>query len=626
MKKLKKLLRLNLILALLAMTFTSIGQVPLTPGNIVIYCAGDGTVDLSLASGNAYPAFLREYTPTGVLVQSIPLPIAVNGTNKICTMGGSTSHGGWVTRSRNGQYLVFTGYNGVPGTANITIGNGLERVIGLIDYNAIINTSTALTDYAPSSRAHSAISTNGTDLWAVGEGTTTFVRYATIGSTTSTDLTSVPPAANFAVNITDGQLYTSTGSSTNVRIGAIGSGIPTTSGQAYNGLPGMPTTGQFYQFNFVDLDASVSGPDVLYIANASAGIQKYSLVGGVWTLNGTVGASTDAYRGLTTVVAGSNVIIYASRRGANTSTVAGGDVVTLTDASGYNGVFSGTPTVFGTAPGAANTYSFRGIAIAPEQTTSVKASTKIFLQGAYNSGLGRHKDVSTTWASVLNTKALNQPYNVAPFNYSGTESVSSGFFTSTAATTDILDWVLVELRDETTPATVIARRAVFVREDGQLVDLDGTSPVSFPGVNNGRYYVVIRHRNHLSIRSATPIVFSSGVAMSYVDFGKGQPQAFQDGTITSNAALKDLDGGITFSMWGGNANSNTNVRFTGLNNDAGIILSALGGNQAAILSSAYNNADLNMDGTVRYTGLNNDAGSLLSVLGSNQAAIFTQHQ
>jgi hypothetical protein len=35
---------------------------------------------------------------------------------------------------------------------------------------------------------------------------------------------------------------------------------------------------------------------------------------------------------------------------------------------------------------------------------------------------------------------------------------------------------------------------------------------------------------------------------------------------------------------------------------------------------------VNMDGTVRFTGLNNDPGVILAVLLSNQGNVFTQHQ
>lgn len=627
MKKMKRLLRVYLVLAFLVTTFEVVAQAPFNTGNILVYRVGNNTVGLT---GVAAPVFLDEFTPGGVLVQSIAMPTAVSGANQMLTADGRGKQEGLITLAINGQSIVLTGYNAPVGTGAIATTPNVPRVIGLVDYNATINTTTSLTDFSTSDAVRSAVSTNGTDLWCAGFalGSTGGIHYTTIGSTTSTQLNTTPTQLTY-LNITDGQLYISCSGSAPVRIATVGTGLPTASGQTLTSIPGFPTaTTTPNQFVFADLDPSVSGMDVLYVSNEAAGIQKYSLVSGNWTLNGTVGLSTDLYVGLAASISGSTVTLYATRKGINSTSVRGADLVTITDATGYNQTFSGTPTLIATACTTANFAAFRGVALVP-QPSQPKVSLKVFLQGAYNSGLGRHKDVTSTWASVLNANALNQPYNTAAFgNYAGTESVSSGFFAATAGTTDILDWVLLELRDQSTPSTVIARRAAFVREDGRIVGLDGVSEANFPGVNSGSYYLVVRHRNHLGMRTSVTIALDGNVYSApppLYDVTTAQSQAFQDGAITTNSAMKDLGGGV-FGMWGGNANGNTNVRFTGLSNDAGIILSALGGNQAAILSSAYNSADLNMDGTVRYTGLNNDAGSLLSVLGSNQAAIFTQHQ
>ena len=183
---------------------------------------------------------------------------------------------------------------------------------------------------------------------------------------------------------------------------------------------------------------------------------------------------------------------------------------------------------------------------------------KTWLQGAYTTTLLRHKNVTAAWDAVLNANALNQPYNVQGFGfYNGGESVPANFFTqTTASTTDILDWVLLELHDATTPATIITRRAAFIREDGRIVDLDGVSDVSFRTLPDNNYFLVIRHRNHLGIRSATVRAMTStmGIQVPAVyDFSTAQSQAYQNPAITTNAAMVDLTGGA-FGMLGGNAN------------------------------------------------------------------------
>ena len=84
---------------------------------------------------------------------------------------------------------------------------------------------------------------------------------------------------------------------------------------------------------------------------------------GNWVANGTVGSNIDDYRGLMATVSGTTVTLYSTTRGANASNVKGGDLVRLTDASGYNGAFSATPVVLATA--VTNATAFRGVAPAP---------------------------------------------------------------------------------------------------------------------------------------------------------------------------------------------------------------------------------------------------------------------
>jgi hypothetical protein len=280
-----------------------------------------------------------------------------------------------------------------------------------------------------------------------------------------------------------------------------------------------------------------------------------------------------------------------------------------------------------TTPGFSNFYL---------HTNKAAISVKAFLQGAYSSGLSRHKDVTSTWAAVLNANALSQPYNVSAFgNYAGTESVASSYFASNSgSTTDIIDWVLLELRDASTPSTIIARRAAFIREDGQIVDLDGSSDVSFRGVAPGNYFIAIRHRNHLGIRTASAQSVGGGLGTSgstTYDFTTAQSQAYQNGTITTNGAMTDLGSGV-YGLFGGNANTDAQARASGgnaaINDFLWLVNIALGGNTSLVLSNVYNNADMNMDGTVMVNSsppLDDYLFLANIVLAGNIANIYKQH-
>jgi 2',3'-cyclic-nucleotide 2'-phosphodiesterase (5'-nucleotidase family)/uncharacterized protein YjiK len=334
----------------------SIKAVPFTPGNVVIYRAGDGAGTL-VNTGNA--VFLDEYTPAGTLVQSIALPTTTSGANKRLVASGTATSEGLLTRSVNGQYLVATGYDATPPNASSLTSSAsatVNRVIGRIDAAGNVNTTTALTDAATANNPRGATSIDGSAFWFTGGAGG--MRYALLAGTTSTQInTAGTPITNLRQpNIFGGQLYVTTGSGSAVRLGSVGTGAPTTDNQTITPLPGIPTSGTSpYAFFFADLDAGVAGVDTLYIADdGAAALTKFSLVSGTWTSNGVVGVAADAYRGLTGVVNGTTVTLYAVQAGLR--------LVSLTDASGYNGAFAGTPTLLATA--GTNT-AFRGVALSP---------------------------------------------------------------------------------------------------------------------------------------------------------------------------------------------------------------------------------------------------------------------
>ena len=327
-----------------------------TPGNIVVYRVGTGTGSL-VNTGNA--VFLDEYTPTGTLVQSIALPTADAGQVHALIAAGTSTSEGLLTLSADGRYLVLAGYDASPGgSASLsgTTGTTVGRTVGRVDASGAIDTSTVLTDFASGNNPRGVASDNGSSFYV--DGGAGGIRYATLGATTSTQLSTTVTNLR-ADEIFNGQLYVSSQSGA-FRLATVGTGEPTTSGQTITNLPGFPTaTGSPYAFFFADLSASVAGLDTLYVADDAAGIQKYGLVGGNWTLEGTIVAS--GVRGLTGFVSGGQVQLYGTT-GGSTAT-GGGAIYSFTDATGYGNTASGTAMQIATA--APNT-AFRGVAFAPQ--------------------------------------------------------------------------------------------------------------------------------------------------------------------------------------------------------------------------------------------------------------------
>ena len=328
--------------------------------NVVVYRVGDGSGAL-VNTGN--PVFIDEYTSAGALLRSTGMPAnPLTGSHRLVASGTATSEG-FITRSSNGKFVVLTGYDStLPASASLTASasSAVPRTIGRLDAGGALDTTTGLTDAATGSNPRSVASTDGTNLWLTGAAGG--IRFATLGGSTSVQLSTTVTNLR-QVGIFGAQLYVSDSSGSAVRLGAVGLGLPTTVGQTITNLSGIPaSTGSPYGFFFADLDPNTPGLDVLYVADDGAGITKYSLVGGTWTANGTLGTASDAYRGLTGAATGSSVSLFATRKGGSTAT-GGGELVRIVDGSGFNGALSGTPTLLASAP--TNT-AFRGVALAPQ--------------------------------------------------------------------------------------------------------------------------------------------------------------------------------------------------------------------------------------------------------------------
>ena len=331
-------------------------------GNLAVYRVGDGVAGLSNASA---AVFIDEYTPSGTLVQTVAIPTSDIGSNQSLTNSGSATSEGALSLSGDGQFLTFAGYDSVPGVASIassatTGSTPVARVLGRVDALGNLDTSTTTTSFS-TNNIRSVTSTNGTDLWAVGGNSG--VVFNSLGGLGAGTVVSTTVTNLRLLQVFNGQLYVTTGSGSAVRLGTVGTGTPTTTGQVITNLPGIPTSGSPYGFYFADLNSSVVGVDTVYVADDGIGVTKYSLVSGSWASNGTVGANADDYRGLTGSVSGGAVTLYATRdngTGADT-------IVSIVDASGYNSAFSASPTAIITA--GANT-ALRGVAFAPSAADS----------------------------------------------------------------------------------------------------------------------------------------------------------------------------------------------------------------------------------------------------------------
>jgi len=267
-----------------------------------------------------------------------------------------------------------------------------------------------------------------------------------------------------------------------------------------------------------------------------------------------------------------------------------------------------------------------------EIMTYVAVALKALLQGPYTISNHLMRDNLRTIFQAppnetLRLIPLTEPYsalsNFTHIGRGGGETVSPSVFNNSGdINNDIVDWVFLELRDKNTSSFVLQTRAALIQRDGNIVDLDGISEVHFVGMSSDDYYIAVRHRNHLGVR--TPGTLTLSRTATEHDFTAAMSNAYKPIALM-NEPMSEPEIGV-FALWGGNVNGNTNVRYSGPANDQNQLLTTcLDGDKSLVLQKQYTRCDINMNSNTRYSGPSNDQNFLLStVLGGVKDKVIFQ--
>jgi len=212
------------------------------------------------------------------------------------------------------------------------------------------------------------------------------------------------------------------------------------------------------------------------------------------------------------------------------------------------------------------------------------ASLKAFLQGPFSGG---------TMTTTLNTNSLipaDSPYGTGE--------------TGVTIPADITDWIKIEIRDAADASNILNTYSKFIKNDGQIYELDGTSIPKFKDAPTTGY-VAVRHRNHLGIRTSSVLDFSTTPSH---DFTTASSQAY------GTDPMKEVTSGV-WGMWSGNASGDNTVKYNGSSNDRVKILVKVGFSTPNNIVNGYFNEDINMDGDVKYNGSANDRVKVLINVG-----------
>ncbi|WP_299886160.1 M4 family metallopeptidase [uncultured Lacinutrix sp.] len=228
-------------------------------------------------------------------------------------------------------------------------------------------------------------------------------------------------------------------------------------------------------------------------------------------------------------------------------------------------------------------------------------SPKVMLQGAIlNPNIGEE--------SLMRDDLRLTNYIPTESPYVDNLTCNTSVFTVTGSDA-IVDWIWVELRDKNDNTSVLYSQSALLQRDGDVVDVDGTSALSF-SASEDNYYVTIKHRNHLGIMSSNVIALSKSVTT--VDFTDANNQITYG---TDAQTTFNMPSGVV-AMWAGDANGDGKLNYSGGESDVPNIRSQVfndpdnsvfGGPPVASYQSAgYNTTDIDMDGVTVYSGGTSD--------------------
>lgn len=183
----------------------------------------------------------------------------------------------------------------------------------------------------------------------------------------------------------------------------------------------------------------------------------------------------------------------------------------------------------------------------------------------------------TPVSTIATATPAGQPYNMPPWDYSGTEGAG---WTDADYTTDAVDWLLVGFRTGKQKATEIARTAALLNKDGSLYFPDRCALLS----EQDSVYVVIEHRNHMGVMSPTAVNITNDVLIH--DFRAGD--SYKDAT---SFGQKQFDSG-EWGMYAGDGDQSDVPSYDLNGNDKTIWLMDNG------VFNIYMNIDYNLDGDV----------------------------
>ncbi len=196
---------------------------------------------------------------------------------------------------------------------------------------------------------------------------------------------------------------------------------------------------------------------------------------------------------------------------------------------------------------------------------------KAFLQGAYTSSQSMNLTLNAN-----NYLPLTSPYADAA--------------TVAAMPADVVDWISVELR-ATVDGVTVQQKSMLIKDDGSIVGIEYATDntvdyMKFDSATPGDYYIVLRHRNHMDIMSASIVSFTGSAATAnMIDFSIAAANSYTTGPV----AVVEVETGV-WAIYCGDINGDGYL----VSSDNTQWVNAF----SSGVSDGYHTEDLNFDASV----------------------------
>ncbi|MCC7222919.1 MAG: hypothetical protein IT273_04280 [Chitinophagales bacterium] len=205
-------------------------------------------------------------------------------------------------------------------------------------------------------------------------------------------------------------------------------------------------------------------------------------------------------------------------------------------------------------------------ATTPPPAVTILVKAKAMLQGCFNTT----NSLMTTHLQQNSILPTAQPFNTSPWNYAGNETMS-------AIPSNMVDWVLLEVRSSSDNSQIVAQKAALLLNNGSIIDASGNpAGVVFNGLtNNATYYLSLKTRHHLAVLGSNSVQLPNATPYDFTDTDQ-----VVDGSQQLYLATPDIG-----TLRAGDMDNNGTITVSDFN-----LLQAQSGQ-----INVYNNSDCNLD-------------------------------